>query len=99
MIQIICISFLVVSFLVIIFIFWKKIPCLKEIDGNKKSNKNYSTCLFLKRIKSIHLIQNFSWHRMLLKFLSKVRIGILKIENKLNDCLNKLRAMSQKNKK
>ncbi len=99
MIQIICITFLVVSFSVIVFIFWKKIPYLKEIDGNKKNNKNYSIYRFIKRIKSIPLIKNFSWHKLLLKFLSKVRIIVLKIENKLNSCLNKLRAMSQKNKK
>ncbi len=99
MIQIICISFLVVSFLVIIFIFCKKIPHLTEVEGSKKSNKNYSISVFFKRIKSLPLIQNFSWHGILLKFLSKVKIGILKIENKLNSCLSKLRTMSQKNKK
>ncbi len=99
MIEIILVTFLIISFLVIIFIFGKKINYLSEIEENKKEVKNQLIPFLFKKINSLFFLKKDFWHNLLLKFLSKIRIVILKVENKLNNYLNKLRSISKEKKK
>ena len=95
MIETIYILLSVVSFFIIIFVFWRKISFLVEIE--KSSNNNYSFFLLAKnKIKSLFLFKISFWQKALLKILSKLRIFILKIENKIGNYLNNLRKRSSK---
>jgi hypothetical protein len=93
----IIISYLIVlffSFSVVAYIFWKKIPMLCEISDNEKNRK--TLLLFFSKIKSVSIFKSFFWNNILLKILLKIKIFLLKIENKITFFLNVLRSKSKK---
>ncbi len=81
------------------FIIWKKIPMLNDpsivIDTNKKS--------FLFRLKEkivcCPFFKKFTLTKILLMILSKIRVFILKIENKISNYLQSLRQKAHKKNK
>ncbi len=85
------------SFLIIFCIFYKKIPRLIEIPEDKKDKKNFFS--FLIKIKSVSFLKSFFWTNILLKILLKIKIFILKIENKITFFLDVLRAKANKKNK
>jgi hypothetical protein len=99
MIENLFIVFLIASLIVIITIFWKKIPILTQLPEKKSRSWKQVFGQVKKRIKNIPFFKNFSWNGILLKALSKIRILVLKIENKIGCCLHNLRKKSQKQKK
>ena len=98
MIQAIYIVILIVSFLTMTVIFWRKIPSLTEISEIGKSEKKNTFFLLRKKICSFLIFKSSFWSGVLLKILSKVRVGILKIENKIGKFLQFLRIKVQKDK-
>jgi len=85
----------IISFLLMLVIFYKKIPVLAEVKI-KESNNNISALQEKKnRILKISFIKNFSWNIFLQKRLSKMRVIILKIEKKIGDFLHLLRKKSK----
>lgn len=97
MIQIILIISLITSFLVMAVMFYQKLPVLNKIAINNSSAKEDSYIFKIrKRILEIPFVKNFSWNSVLQKILSKIRVFILKIENKIGDFLHLLRKKSEK---
>ena len=95
MLEIIAIVILIISIFGIGIIIYRKIPTLRELpEPFEKSAKNKNS-FFLKikeKIKNL-LISN---EKYLQKILSKIRILILKIDNKTFGWLQELRKRSQK---
>ena len=85
------------SFSIVLYIFWKKIPKLVEISEDKKDKKILFS--FLSKIKSLAFFKGLFWSKILLKILLKIKIFLLKIENKITFFLNVLRAKSDKRDK
>jgi O-antigen/teichoic acid export membrane protein len=98
MIEAIYIVILIVSFLVIVILFWKKISFLTEISEFKKDQKKNIASQFRKRISSLLILKSSFWSGILVKILSKSRVGILRIENKIGKILQFLRIKAQKDK-
>ena len=98
MIQTICIAILIASFLTIAFIFWKKIPFLVKISKNKKNQESDIKIKFKNKIDSLSIRKSSFWSGILVKILSKTKVVILKIENKIEKILQFLRIKNQKDR-
>lgn len=95
MLQIILIVVLVISLSVLLGIFVLKIPILSNLPQEQKRKKEEKLSVKIKkRILNISAVKNFSWNAFLQKILSKTRIVILKIENKIGEYLSFLRKKS-----
>ncbi len=91
---------LIISFLALAAIFFKKAPQLTEVKANISGKKEKNILFqFRKKIADISFIRSFSWNSFLQKILSRTRILILKIENKIENYLHFLRKNSKKKKK
>ncbi len=89
--------FLILSFLILTFFFFKKAPQIIELKEEFVKKEN----IFLwikKKIVNASFIKEFSWNNILQKLLSKTRVMILKIETKIGDQLHSLRKNSEKKK-
>jgi len=85
-----------VSFLVVFFLFWKKIPVLVNLPEKKTKKIKHYVFHLKRKINNVPFVKNFSWQGILLKILSKIRVLVLKIEGKIALYLQKLRAKSKK---
>jgi len=66
---------------------------------NTRSKKMGNPFLMIKRkLAEVSFVKDFSWNTILQKILSKTRIIILKIENKIGDQLHLLRKSYKKKK-
>ncbi len=99
MIEIVSIIFLLVSFAIAVTIFWRKIPILAGFPEETKEKKESFLDGTKRKINSLSFLKDFSWNKTLLKILSKIRVVVIKIENKISGCLETLRVKSQKEKK
>jgi hypothetical protein len=98
MIEIIALIILVISFLGMLVIFWKKIPVLVTLPRVTEAGKSN---LFLKvknKIQGVRALRSFPPEILLQKILSKIRIVSLKIENKTANYLQRMRERSRKEK-
>lgn len=81
------------------FILVKKMPVLVSLPEVSEGIVRENFILRLKgRIKNLPFIKSFSLELFLQKTLSKIRVLILKLENKIANLLQKLRKKSQENK-
>ena len=80
-------------------ILFQKVPLLIELPEVSDKEKKENLVLRLKKkIQRIRFFQNFSYERFLQKMLSKIRILILRTDNKTSLWLQKLREKSKKKK-
>jgi len=84
-----------VSFLIMLIIFYQKIPVLAEMKIQENVNNISFWEKSKKKILEISFIKNFSWNVFLQKILSKIRIIVLKIEKKIGEFLHLLRKKSK----
>lgn len=96
MIVLIASIILVISFLGMLVIFWRKIPVLITLPPEVKTGKESLFSRVKNRAISVRPIKAFSFEALLQKILSKIRVLSLKVENKTADHLHKLRKNSQK---
>jgi hypothetical protein len=97
--ELISFLFILVGLLGMIIIVFKKTPVLAQLPLEEDSFSFRKTFLEIKeRIKNFNFFHSFSNGLFLQKFLSKIRILALKIENKVGNLLQVLRER-QKNKK
>ncbi len=89
MIETLSLIFLLISFLGMTVIVFRKIPALKKIQILEKENSFKKRKISLRTVKGEKALQTV---------LSKVRVLTLKTENKTGDWLGKLRKRSIKDK-
>ncbi len=89
---------LMVSFLVLVYLFIKKAPQLIKLEDVSIKRKENFFLRIKKKLTEISFVKNFSWNTIFQKMLSRIRIIILKIENKIGDLLHFLRKKSEKKK-
>ncbi len=89
---------LILSFGGICAILIRKIPILLELP--KETTKEKEEVFIIKKIgkKIVEKIKNFSWRKILEKFLWKLKIYILKIENFISILLKRLKKENKKEK-
>lgn len=77
-------------------IIYRKLPVLAELPEVTQEPRENLLLRLKNKIYSISFVKNFSFALVLQKILSKIRILILRTENKVASWLQKLRAKSQK---
>lgn len=90
---------LILSFLGVGFIIFRKIPVLvqaPEIQSEEPAENLIPN--LLKKIKELRIFKNFSAETFLQKFLARIRILALKIDSRIFNLLKKLREKTQKSK-
>ncbi len=97
MIELIAVIFLIVGFLGILFLVFYKIPVLAKLSEPVISKKEENFFEKIKKeIKNLPVFKVDFYEILLEKFLSKLKILILKIENKTSYYLERLRKKSFK---
>jgi len=84
------------SLIGIIYIIYKKIPLLKTLPEKKDNKINWKTIYLNFKNSSFFKKIIFNLDIFLQKFLSRIKILVLKIENKISYWLQKLRKRIQK---
>jgi len=92
MLEIILFIIFIVSLIGLIIIIRSKIPFLVELSLEQASSSIFD------KLKNKTKKDSFSRSIFLQKFLSKIRILILKSDNKTNEWIKRLRQKSQENK-
>ena len=97
MFQLIAFIVLLVSVVIITLILAKKIPTLNTLphDGHHGIKKHTLIAKIESKIKDAHF-QVFTKQVWLHKLLSNTRIGLLKLESKINDMLHGMRKKTEK---
>jgi|YelNatPaOPRAMG01_1025707.scaffolds.fasta_scaffold05808_9 hypothetical protein len=85
----------ILSFLGMIFIFYRKIPLILAFEFPKES----IISKFKKKIKQLNPFKNFSFEIFLQKWIARIRILSLKIDNLTFNWLKKLRERQRKKEK
>jgi hypothetical protein len=98
MIELISLSFILIGFSGMMVIIFKKISLLAELPLEESLSLKGILLQAKEKIKNSNLFYSISSGLFLQKFLSKIRILALKIENKVGNLLQVLRER-QKNKK
>ena len=96
MIEIIFLIVLFSSLTGIAVIIYQKLPLIPETIESSSNSFNWKNSL--NKFKERKFIKNFSIEKFFQKILSKTRILILKIENKISNVLQKLREKAKKKK-
>ncbi len=89
---------LILSFSILVFLFFRKAPQLMKFEEEISAKKDNIFLRIRKRVANISFVKEFSWNNILQKLLSKIRVMILKIETKIGDQLHFLRKSSEKKK-
>ena len=98
MVELIVLIILIGSFLGIVIIFVKKIPVLVTLPLEEKTSKPNLFTKLKDKVLEKHPFKSFSFEIFLQKILSKIRILVLKIDHKIADCLQRMRAESRRKK-
>jgi len=95
MIDLIFLLIFILSFFGMFFIFFRKIPLILAFEFPKES----AISKFKKRIRELNPFKNFSFEVFLQKWIAKVRILSLKVDNLTFNWLKKLRERQKKKEK
>ena len=85
-----------VSSVVLAIIVFRKITSLVQLPETVPSQIDWQD--FLSKIRTLKIFKDFSFEILLQKILSKVRVLILRTDNKTSTWLQRLREKSQKKK-
>jgi len=96
MIEQISLAVLIASFSVLVYLLIKKAPLLVELEDTPSKKMGNPFLKIKRKLAEVSFVKDFSWNTILQKILSKTRIIILKIENKIGDQLHLLRKSSKK---
>ena len=89
---------LVLSFLGMAIIFWKKLPVLVTLEREPRAPKSHFISKLKDRFSKFRPFKNFSYDLFLQKFLSKIRILALKVEHKTTNHLQNMREKTKRKK-
>jgi len=92
MLNLIFISILIFSFFGMFFIFLRKVPLVLAFEFPKES----AISRFKKKVKELNPLKNFSFEIFLQKWLTRIRILSLKVDNLTFNWLKKLREKQKK---
>ena len=95
MINLIFLLVFIFSFLGMLFIFLKKVPLILAFEFPKES----AISRFKKRIKELNPFRHFSFEIFLQKWIARIRILSLKVDNLTFNWLKKLREKQKKKEK
>jgi len=95
MIDLIFLLIFILSFFGMFFIFFRKIPFILAFEFPKES----AISKFKKRIRELNPFKNFSFEVFLQKWIAKIRILSLKVDNLTFNWLKKLRERQKKKEK
>lgn len=98
MIEQISLAVLIASFSVLVYLLIKKAPLLIELENTRSKKMGNSFLKIKRKLAEVSFVKDFSWNTILQKILSRTRIIILKIENKIGDQLHLLRKSYKKKK-
>lgn len=88
---------LIFSFLGIVVVLWRKIPLLVKLSQEDAGSGGVFSAL-KEKVNDTSFMQKFSLETFLQKVLSKIRVLIIKTENKISHWLQQLREKSQQKK-
>ena len=89
---------LVLSFLGMAMIFWRKLPVLVTLEKEPKFSQRNFISKIKTRFSNFHPFQNFSYDTFLQKILSKIRVLALKVEHKTTNLLQNMREKAKRKK-
>jgi hypothetical protein len=95
MINLIFLSILIFSFSGMLYIFFRKIPLILAFEFPKES----AISKFKKKVRELNPLKNFSAEIFLQKWVARIRILSLKIDNLTFNLLKKLREKQRKKEK
>jgi hypothetical protein len=95
MINLIFFSIFILSFFGMFFIFFRKVPLILVFEFPKES----AISKFKKKIGELNPFKNFSFEVFLQKWIAKIRILSLKVDNLTFNWLKKLRERQKKKEK
>jgi hypothetical protein len=95
MLNLIFLSILIFSFFGMFFIFLRKVPLVLAFEFPKES----AISRFKKKVKELNPFKNFSFEIFLQKWLTRIRILSLKVDNLTFNWLKKLREKQKKKEK
>lgn len=98
MVEILALIVLILSFLGMLVIFLRKIPVLTSLPPEVKSSRENLFFRLKNKILKTRPFKSFSSEIFLQKILSKVRVLILKTENKTSHWLQQLRENAKRRK-
>jgi len=98
MVESLAIIILVLSFLGMAVIFWRKLPVLVTLEREPRSSESHFISKLKKRFSNFRPFQNFSYETFLQKFLSKIRVLALKVEHKTTNRLQNMREKAKHKK-
>ncbi len=91
MLTLILFILLIVSFLGIVLMVWKKIPELQAIEKSAEQTEAIPLKVQVAgRIKEIGVVKNFNSEKLLKKFFFKTKILLIKAERKIDQCLKRV---------
>lgn len=86
------------SFIGMVVIVWRKFPVLLEFPEDQSVTQENFLVRLKNGIINTPAVKNFSLTSFLQKILSRIRILVMKLENKTSNLLQKLREKSKKEK-
>ena len=89
---------LVLSFLGMAIIFWRKLPVLVTLEREPRSSQSHFIAKLKVRFSNFRPFQNFSYDTFLQKVLSKIRVLALKVEHKTTNHLQGMREKAKRKK-
>jgi hypothetical protein len=92
MLNLIFLSILIFSFSGMFFIFLRKVPLVLAFEFPKES----AISRFKKKVKELNPLKNFSFEIFLQKWIARIRILSLKVDNLTFNWLKKLREKQKK---
>jgi hypothetical protein len=92
MLNLIFLSILIFSFFGMFFIFLRKVPLVLAFEFPKES----AISRFKKKVKELNPLKNFSFEIFLQKWIARIRILSLKVDNLTFNWLKKLREKQKK---
>jgi len=98
MMEILALLILLLSFLGMLVIFIRKIPVLVTLSPEVKTSKPNLFVKLKDKAFEKRPFKSFSFEIFLQKSLSKIRILVLKIDHRIANCLQRMRAESRRKK-